>query len=132
VLTTALLANRQPDQTQPLPRNVSLMTFGCPLRQLYLNRFPSQYAWVARLPAPATRSDFVYRVNGEWANVAAADDPIGRTVFMPPPNPWYPGPGLELPAGTPQLSELLLGTGGHGSYWNAPPLYEKLTALVDA
>jgi hypothetical protein len=132
VLTTALLANRQPDQNARLPKSVSLMTFGCPLRQLYLNRFPSQYAWVAGLAAPASRCDFVHRVNGEWANVAAADDPIGRTVFMPPPKPWTPGPGPPLPDGTPRLSELLLGTGGHGSYWNAQPLYEKLAALVDA
>jgi hypothetical protein len=132
VLTTALLANRGPDQNPPLPKSVSLMTFGCPLQQLYLKRFPSQYAWVADLADPAKRCNFVHRVNCEWTNVAAADDPIGRTVFMPPPEPWICGPGPQLPKGTPRLSEILLGTGGHGSYWNAPPLFEKLAALVDA
>jgi hypothetical protein len=132
VLTTALLANRNPDQRPKLPKRVSLLTFGCPLRQLYLRRFPSQYAWVAGLADPRTRQDFVHAVTDEWANVAAADDPIGRTVFLPPPEPWEPGDGPKLPDGTPHLSELLLGTGGHGSYWTAEPLYKKLAALIDA
>jgi hypothetical protein len=131
VLTTALLADRRPEQPA-LPASVSLMTFGCPLRQLYLKRFPSQYAWVARLAAPAARRDFVHRVNGEWVNVATADDPIGRTVFVPPPDPWVEGTTVELPEGTPRVSELLLGTGGHAAYWSAEPLYRRLAALVDA
>jgi len=71
-------------------------------------------------------------VTVQWTNVAAADDPIGRTVFVPPPDPWEPGVGPALPGGAPQLTELLLGTGGHGSYWTARPVYEKLAELIDA
>jgi hypothetical protein len=127
ILTTTLLA-----EDVPLRGEVSLMTFGCPLRQLYLQRFPSQYAWVARLRDQASRRDFVKRVNGEWVNVAAAGDPIGRTVFRAPPEPWSSeGSRLTLPKGSPKLRELLLGEGGHSSYWTAPELYKELERLIE-
>ena len=108
------------------------MTFGCPLRQLYLRRFPSQYGWVDRLCGQATRRDFVKHVNGEWVNVAAAGDPVGRTVFRAPPEPWTSeGPRLTFPEGSPKLAELLLGEGGHSSYWTAPDLYKELGRLIE-
>jgi hypothetical protein len=129
ILTTTLLA----ESGVQLPAGVSLMTFGCPLRQLYLKRFPSQYAWVGRLAKPGSRTEFVNAVNREWVNVAAADDPVGRTVFQDPPEPWYwEGPRLRFPPGSPVLTELLLGVGGHGSYWTAPGLYEELERLIEA
>jgi hypothetical protein len=127
ILTATLLAD-----DVPLRGEVSLMTFGCPLRQLYLKRFPSQYGWVQRLRDPATRTDFVNHVNGEWVNVAAAGDPVGRTVFRAPPEPWSSeGPQLTLPEGSPKLVELLLGAGGHSSYWTAPALYKQLKRLIE-
>jgi len=127
ILTTTLLAE---DGVQ-LPSEVSLMTFGCPLRQLYLKRFPSQYGWVERLRDPSHRTEFVKQVNREWVNVAAAGDPIGRTVFGAPPEPWN-SPTPPLPAGSPKLVELLLGAGGHSSYWTAPDLYKELERLIDS
>jgi hypothetical protein len=127
VLTATLLA----EDGLPLPPEVSLMTFGCPLRQLYLRRFPSQYAWVDRLSKPERRREFVKQVTREWVNVAAAGDPIGRTVFERPPEPWE-SPAPSLPAGSPELKELLLGAGGHSSYWTAPPLYDELERLIDS
>jgi hypothetical protein len=127
ILTTTLLA-----EDIPLRSEVSLMTFGCPLRQLYLQRFPSQYAWVERLRDQATRRDFVKHVSGEWVNVAAAGDPVGRTVFRAPPEPWTSeGSRLALPDGSPKLLELLLGEGGHSSYWTAPELYKELGRLIE-
>jgi hypothetical protein len=127
ILTTTLLA-----EDVPLRGEVSLMTFGCPLRQLYLKRFPSQYAWVGRLREQATRRDFVKHVNREWVNVAAAGDPVGRTVFRAPPEPWSSeGSRLTLPAGSPTILELLLGDGGHSSYWTAPDLYKELRRLIE-
>ena len=60
ILTTTLLA-----EDVPLRGEVSLMTFGCPLRQLYLKRFPSQYAWVE--PACATK-----RPEGTSSNTSTA------------------------------------------------------------
>lgn len=128
ILTTTLLA----EDGVPLPGKVSLMTFGCPLRQLYLKRFPAQYEWVERLRDQATRRDFVKHINEEWVNVAAAGDAIGRTVFRAPPEPWNSeGSRLQLPDGSPTLQELLLGAGGHSSYWTAPTLYEELKRLID-
>jgi hypothetical protein len=127
ILTTTLLAG-----DVPLRGEVSLMTFGCPLRQLYLRRFPSQYGWVDRLGDQATRRDFVKHVTGEWVNVAAAGDPVGRTVFRAPPEPWSSeGSRLTRREGSPKLVELLLGEGGHSSYWTAPELYEELDRLIE-
>jgi hypothetical protein len=127
ILTTTLLA-----EDVLLRGEVSLMTFGCPLRQLYLKRFPSQYGWVERLRDRATRNDFVRQVDGEWVNVAAAGDPVGRTVFRDPPEPWSSeGSRLALPEGSPKLLELLLGEGGHSSYWTAPDLYTELGRLIE-
>ncbi len=126
ILTTTLLAET------PVDGEVSLMTFGCPLRQLYSKRFPSQYAWVKRLWDASRRNDFVKHVNREWVNVAAADDPIGRTVFVPPPKHWsVEAPPRRWTDGTPKLTELLLGTGGHGSYWTASKLYKELGRLIE-
>jgi hypothetical protein len=127
ILTTALLA-----EDVPVRGEVSLLTFGCPLRQLYLKRFPSQYGWVDRLHDRASRRDFVKHVNGEWVNAAAAGDPVGRTVFRAPPEPWSSeGSRLTLPEGSPKLLELLLGEGGHTSYWTAPDLYKELARLIE-
>ena len=129
VLTATLLA----EDGVALPAEVSLVTFGCPLRQLYLRRFPSQYAWVARLAEPASRRDFVRHVSREWVNAAAAGDPIGRTVFRDPPRPWgSEGERLAEPAGSPALTDLLLGEGGHSSYWAMPALYSELRRLIES
>ena len=108
------------------------MTFGCPLRQLYRERFPSQWAWVGDLHDPARRREFVTGVTREWVSVAAAGDPVGRTVFEDPPAPW-PNAGEVKPfqPGTPNLFELRLGAGGHTSYWTSPLLYERLQTMIE-
>ncbi len=136
VLTTALLAH--PHLLPAMPPAVSLVTFGCPLRQLYLQRFPDQFSWVADLADPATRRDYVSEVTGTWVNVASAGDPIGRTLFAPPPSPWPARPGsvatpdgLALPDGSPRLEEISIGAGGHSTYWTSPTLYARLAALIE-
>ena len=91
VLTVTLLHEAQ----APLPARVSLMTFGCPLRQLYSERFPSQYAWVK---APAEARAFVPPVTETWINLGTAGDPIGRTVFADVPEAWVEGDSTD-PAG---------------------------------
>src|SRR5439155_27044810 len=78
ILTTTLLA--EGEEAVPLPPTVSPMTFGCPLRQLYLQRVPAQWAWVDVLADPKQRGLFVKRVNRECVNVAMSGDPIGRTI----------------------------------------------------
>jgi hypothetical protein len=124
VLTATLLA-----ENVDLPGEVSLLTFGCPLRQLYLRRFPSQYGWIEKLEDPATRRMFVKFVDREWVNVAAPSDPVGRTVFAEPPQPWVPGPVAQAP-GVPALAEHLLDKGGHGVYWDDPLVYHELARLI--
>jgi hypothetical protein len=127
VLSTTLLAERGFGNTE-----VSLMTFGCPLRQLYGERFPSQWAWVGDLHDQALRREYVTGVTREWVNVAAAGDPVGRTVFEDPPAPW-PAAGDVRPfqPGTPHLFELRLGAGGHTSYWTSKLLYERLRKVIE-
>jgi hypothetical protein len=114
-----------------LPDEVSLLTFGCPLRQLYLQRFPSQYGWVADLPDPGRRTAFVRRVTREWVNAAAAADPIGRTVFRQPQTPWSDPAGWGVVGtGSPQLEELSIGAGGHSSYWASDDLFRRLGRMI--
>jgi hypothetical protein len=36
-----------------------------------------------------------------------------------------------MPEGSPKLLELLLGEGGHTSYWTAPNLYKELGRLIE-
>jgi hypothetical protein len=124
VLTVTLLHDAQ----APLPGRVSLMTFGCPLRQLYSERFPSQYAWVK---APAEARAFVPPVTETWINLGTAGDPIGRTVFADVPEPWVEGDSTTVP-GAPALEDLRLGAGGHSSYWTIPALYARLAELIEA
>jgi hypothetical protein len=124
VLTATLLHERQ----LPLPASVSLLTFGCPLRQLYSERFPSQYAWVKH---PDQVRAFVPHVSDAWVNVGNAGDPIGRTVFEDVPVPWLDGSSATEP-GRPHLEDLRLGTGGHSSYWSDPRLYARLARLIEA
>ncbi|MFL6017753.1 MAG: hypothetical protein ACJ74V_09475, partial [Gaiellaceae bacterium] len=76
------------------------------------------------------RASFVRRVNGTWVNVAAAGDPIGRTVFGGSPMPWVAEGRQELP-GAPKLVDVQLGRGGHSSYWKSRALYLELKRLIE-
>jgi hypothetical protein len=125
VLTATLLH----EDELPLPPLVSLLTFGCPLRQLYSERFPSQYAWVNK---PKRVRRFVPHVTEQWINVGTAGDPVGRTVFDPVPDPWDENTPPKVLPGKPRLEDVLLGKGGHSSYWTVPKLYERLAALIEA
>lgn len=122
VLTVTLL--HEPVTSLP---PVSLVTFGCPLRQLYSERFPSQYAWVLE---PDTVRDFVQPVRETWINLGTAGDPVGRTVFGPVPSAW-PGETTDDRSRKPYLQDLALGAGGHSSYWASPQLYRTLGTLID-
>ena len=72
-----------------LPAEVRLITFGCPLRQLYRQRLPRQFGWLSAMrTTPWRYLDQTGSHLREWVNLAAPGDPIGRTVFDPPPAPW--------------------------------------------
>ena len=57
-------------------------------------------------------------------------DPIGRTIFCPPPDDW-PHLGAALPDGLPGIEELLLGPGGHTTYWRTAELYVRLARMIE-
>jgi hypothetical protein len=65
---------------QPLPP-VSLLTLGCPLRQLYASRFPGLYAWVlaknGSVFGPRATDIGVQR----WMNAFCSGDYVGRWLW---------------------------------------------------
>lgn len=60
---------------------IHLLTFGCPLRQLYAARFPTLYGWVLRttngVSGPRAAAIGVER----WANAFCAGDYVGRWLW---------------------------------------------------
>lgn len=113
----------------PVPDRVSMITFGCPLRQLYSERFPSQYSWVTQ---PESVRRFVPHVREQWINLGTAGDPVGRTVFADVPARWDENNPPQAHPGEPRLEDVLLGKGGHSSYWTIPTLYARLAELIEA
>ena len=65
---------------------IDLLTVGCPLRQLYAQRFPAQYGW-ACTPEPAQLGV------GRWFNAWGAADYVGRWL-------WSSGGPLPLDVST--------------------------------
>jgi hypothetical protein len=66
-----------------LKGHVSLVTAGCPLRQLYALRFPVMYGWVLEVadehrgPSPAALGV------ARWANLWGSGDYVGRWLWAP-------------------------------------------------
>lgn len=125
VLSATLLAEPLPHVH--LPGEVALVTFGSPLRQLYAQRLPGAFSWVA---APPDSPDPVHlhRVTLGWTNLAAARDPVGRTVFADPSTVRWDRIRETVAMrrdGVP-LREVTLGAGGHGTYWTHPALYREI------
>ena len=114
---------------KPLPP-ISLLTLGCPLRQLYGARFPGLYGWVLKLNGatvgPRARDLGVQR----WMNAFCSGDYIGRWLWSQP----TPGKSAERAAAFGQVDpmsgmrsvdkvppsareiEVNLGLGGHTRY----------------
>ena len=128
VLTTALLNEHQPAL---LGRDVRLVTFGSPLRQLYHRRLPRQFAWVGTLHAHDALRRHLPQV-GEWWNLATPGDLVGRTVTRDvPPGAWRATDRASLDGALPGVPrDVLLSAGGHGAYWDDPVLYELLDDQV--
>ena len=64
--------------------NVLLLTLGCPLRQLYAQRFPDMYGWVVEPCGPGrTGPDPAALGIGRWCNRWGAGDYVGRWLWDP-------------------------------------------------
>jgi hypothetical protein len=111
---------------EPLPggTSVDLITFGCPLRQLYLRRFPSQFHWVEAMRG--NPRVFAQGVTDSWTNITGCADPIGGTLFHDPPPEWWnaPNPWNDTIAGLPVAEVPVIG--GHGAYWKCAPVFQLL------
>ena len=92
------------------PPRVWLFTMGCPLRQLYSERFPQLYDWAAR-PDPSE-----LRVR-RWLNAYRTGDYVGRALWEPA----APPPGAE---------DVSIGGGAHTHYWDGTS--EEIGARLDA
>jgi hypothetical protein len=108
--------------------DVDLITFGCPLDQLYARRFPAQFGWVERLPTDP--NEFVRGVTGRWDNFVGSADVVGGTLFHGRPHgnwddpaPWCDRIGALRVADIPVV-------GGHGSYWTNPVVFEALAEVA--
>ena len=115
-----------------LPPDVRLITFGCPLRQLYRQRLPRQFGWLSAMrTTPWRYLDQTASHLREWVNLAAPGDPIGRTVFDPPPAPWVVATTTHATA-DPSLTlvEQTLEHGGHDVYWSHPALYRTIGRML--
>lgn len=115
-----------------LPADLRLITFGCPLRQLYRQRLPRQFGWLSAMRTTPWRYLEQTRSHlREWVNLAAPGDPIGRTVFDPPPAPWVATTATH-PTTDPSLTltEQTLDHGGHSVYWSHPSLYRVIGRML--
>ena len=119
----------QINQLAPL-RDIPLTVFsmGCPLRQLYRERFPAQYQWADE------SNDWTVELLGvnRWVNAYAAGDYVGRNLW----------PGTEDTLWEPAIHavgevqggarEFCIGEGAHLGYWEPEQvaIREVLQAMV--
>jgi hypothetical protein len=115
-----------------LPAQVSLLTCGSPLRQLYGERLPGQYDWVRELPR---RPGGLRPITGTWVNLYRSGDYVGRTLWAPDPvaaavfDPGRTAYDLRWPGG-PRVVERCLGPGSHTGYWSDAALGDWVMRLV--
>ncbi|MET0266777.1 MAG: hypothetical protein ABW202_14305 [Duganella sp.] len=121
---------------QGLERKVSLLTAGCPLRQLYAARFPAQYAWVheqaaspdSSTAAPATTAAIPASCAAlgvqRWINLYMSGDYVGRWLWSPAETAQeldaailYEASGLPPHHQHRQL-DVCLGSGAHTHYFD--------------
>jgi hypothetical protein len=105
--------------------SLALLTFGSPLRQIYVPRFPGQFD---RLVAYNFDVSTALGTTGtsppgdvRWINVYRAGDFIGRSLWSDPTSPDVGDPDRpaspETPAG---CEEACIGVGQHTGYWSDP------------
>lgn len=92
-----------------LEGRIDLMTAGCPLRQLYAERFPELYAWAAG-DGPVPGDVGVSR----WINLYATGDYVGRWLWTPAV---YEASTVAPSYGITR-SDVCLGSGAHTHYFD--------------
>lgn len=116
---------------------VSLLTFGCPVRQTYEERLPGQYAWTD--PAAGELGERLRMVSGAWVNAYRPRDYIGRSVFHPPGRDWTTTPGTVLAhevavpgraSPVPVVDACIHGEGSHTGYFGDRHLAAWLDAVL--
>ncbi|HEX7864091.1 MAG TPA: hypothetical protein VF555_04040 [Variovorax sp.] len=94
-----------------LQGKIHLLTAGCPLRQLYAERFPLLYAWVGRTTAPGSSGPLASDVGANrWVNLYTTGDYVGRWLWCDPP------PAVDT-------------VGGHATLWNPAPAFTPMGGL---
>jgi hypothetical protein len=122
VLATALLNDPDGNVTIPGGRT-TLVTMGSPLRNLYANRLPEQFAWADRLAVQPDQ--FVRRVDTAWVNFFVHGDLVGRRLFSDE----HQTPTMfSKPY---QHGDVDAGPGTHGSYWTSSVVFQGLIRLID-
>jgi hypothetical protein len=103
---------------------VYLFTMGCPLRQLYGQRFPDEYAW-AMEPNP---DDLGVAL---WSNFYRSGDYVGRALWQPDLDQSGAYVCGSLQDG--KRRERCIGAGAHTHYWDetAPEVAEELDHLIE-
>lgn len=117
-----------------LEGRVSLLTAGCPLRQLYAARFPAQYAWVQD-DAGSGRSCAALGVQ-RWINLYASGDYVGRWLWSAAASAQeLDAPGLYLasrqaPSYQHSQLDVCIGGGAHTHYFDADQ--RQVASWIDA
>lgn len=123
---------------------IILATFGSPLRQLYLQRFPSLYQFVdaavgagatgpAATPAPARGPDPTALLNVHlWVNGFRSADYVGRNLWqLEEATPhWVPGQTLRTAEQGPVWIDVCVGAGAHNRYFHKSA--RAVAQLIDA
>jgi hypothetical protein len=94
--------------------NVRLLTLGCPLRQIYRQRFPMLYHWFNPAAPAATAATIGVE---RWHNVYGSGDYIGRDL-------WTAADPLGL------VTEACIGPQAHTRYFTDPAAPEVAAALA--
>lgn len=133
---------------QGLEAKVSLLTAGCPLRQLYAARFPAQYAWVheqaaspdSSTAAPGTAAAIPASCAAlgvqRWINLYMSGDYVGRWLWSPAATAQeldaailYDASGLPPHHQHRQL-DVCLGSGAHTHYFDVDQ--RRMAQWIDA
>ncbi len=139
----------------------SLVTMGCPLRQLYATNFPHLYGWVdasangsavadddatatATLGAPAGAAPAdagdlsspspspLWLGVTEWVNLFTTGDYVGRTLWRGENPRTWERQTIGAPSTGPRRRERCLGAGTHTRYWTSGDVAEELDRLIGA